>query len=223
MIPLKDNVNRRTFPFINLLFIGLNIAAFVNELRLPGEASLQALIMAGSLIPSQLLSSPLTEWPTVFFSMFLHGSWGHIIGNMLYLWIFGDNVEDRMGHVRYFFFYLLVGTAAAMAQVYVHPRSSLPMLGASGAVSGVMGAYFVLYPRARVLAVVPIWVFLRVVEIPALFFLGFWFIFQAFQGLGSLSHRAFYGQIGGVAWWAHAGGFVAGLLLVGFFKKSQRR
>ncbi|MBI4396545.1 MAG: rhomboid family intramembrane serine protease [Elusimicrobia bacterium] len=223
MIPLKDNVPRRSWPVINVLIILVNIAVFWHEISLPGIASVENLIQGWGIVPLKLLASPWMEWPTVFTSMFLHGGWSHIIANMLYLWIFGDNVEDRMGHFLYLVFYLCVGTVAAITQVYFNPLSQVPMIGASGAIAGVLGAYFVLYPNARVLALVPIWFFLRIVEIPAVFFLGFWFIIQALQGLGSISQRSFSGDMGGVAWWAHAGGFAAGLFLVGFFKRRSRR
>jgi membrane associated rhomboid family serine protease len=141
--------------------------------------------------------------------MFLHGGWMHVIGNMLYLWIFGDNVEDRLGHVGYLFFYLASGAVAAIAQVIINPNSSVPMLGASGAIAGVMGAYFVLYPRSRVLTAIFLFIFIDLVEIPAIFFLGIWFVMQLLSGVGSLgvSNAA----AGGTAFFAHIGGFVVGV------------
>jgi membrane associated rhomboid family serine protease len=148
------------------------------------------------------------DWADVLTSMFLHGGWVHFLGNMLYLWIFGDNVEDRLGHVPYLMFYLLCGAVAAMAQVFVNPASPIPMVGASGAIAGVMGAYFVLYPHSRVLAVVFIVLFIDIIEIPAIFFLGIWFIMQLFSGVGSVVQAA----EGGVAFMAHVGGFVAGVI-----------
>ena len=135
-----------------------------------------------SLTPARLLLFPDGAWATIYTSMFLHGGWIHLLGNMLYLWIFGNGVEGRMGHRRYLLFYLLCGTLAALSQVAVAPSSTGPMVGASGAIAGVLGAYFLLYPKAKILSVVPIWIFLRIVEIPAIFFLGFWFLIQAFQG-----------------------------------------
>jgi membrane associated rhomboid family serine protease len=158
----------------------------------------------------------------VFIAMFLHGGWSHVIGNLLYLWIFGDNVEDRMGHLGYLFFYLLVGVSATLAQAFMNPLSPVPMLGASGAIAGVLGAYFVLFPKSRILALVPIWVFIRVVEIPAIFFLGFWFVFQAIQGWGSIVNQPLQGPGGGIAWGAHAGGFLAGMALVFPFTRRRR-
>lgn len=223
MIPLRDNVRTGTFPFVNIFFIMLNALAFYWELKQPSPAALEQFIRTWGLVPSALLGDPAANAFRIFTSMFLHGGWMHLIGNMLYLWIFGDNVEDRVGHGRYFFFYILLGVAAALAQTYAHPQSMVPMVGASGAIAGVMGAYFVLYPGAKVVAVVPIFIFLKVVEIPAILFLGFWFLLQALQSLGSL-HQAATGvkDLGGVAWWAHAGGFLAGLVLIVFFKRRRR-
>ncbi len=218
MIPLRDNVRNHTWPFINVSIILLNVAAFIQEWRIP-PADAERLILAWALVPARLMDSPATEWVTVFSSMFLHGGWSHIIGNMMYLWIFGDNVEDRMGHFRYLVFYLSVGVGAAMAQVALNPAGKVPMIGASGAIAGVLGAYFILFPRAKVQTLIPLGFFSRIVEIPAFFFLGFWFLIQALQSYGSLMTRPVHGDVGGVAWWAHAGGFVSGLLLVWFFRK----
>lgn len=190
-------------------------------LTTPGQL-LEGFIFTWGIIPVRFLAYPETEWVTIFTSMFLHGGWSHIIGNMVYLWIFGDNVEDRLGHFRYLIFYLTVGCAAAITQIYLNPVSRIPMIGASGAIAGVLGAYFVLYPRAKVLALVPIWVFLRLVEVPAVFFLGFWFVMQYLQGLGSITQRSVYGDVGGVAWWAHAGGFIAGIVFVILFGKARK-
>jgi len=222
MIPLGDNTPSRTFPFVNVFFILMNAAAFVHELRFPTPESLEAFITAWAVIPKELFAQTWTEWVTIPTSMFLHGGWAHILGNMLYLWIFGDNVEDRVGHFRYFIFYLLVGTAAALTQSFAHPTSGVPMIGASGAIAGVLGAYFVLFPRARVMALIPVGFFLMRAQIPAFFFLLFWFVIQSLQGVGSLTARAVQGDVGGVAWFAHAGGFVAGFILIWFFKKPAR-
>ncbi len=147
----------------------------------------------------------------------------HFLGNILYLWIFGDNVEDRMGHFRYLLFYLAAGTAAALTQSLFNPASRIPMMGASGAIAGVLGAYFLLYPKAKVLTFIPLWLFSRIVEIPAFFFLGFWFLMQTVQGLGSLAQQALRGDQGGVAWGAHAGGFLAGVILLPFLKRKRNR
>jgi len=154
-------------------------------------------------------------------SMFLHGGWLHVGGNMLYLWIFGDNVEDRLGHVRFLFFYLVCGVAAGMAHVLANPHSSAPTIGASGAIAGVLGAYFFLYPRARVLTLLPLGFYFQIIEVPALFFLGFWLLIQSVSGLASLAVRG--EMVGGIAWWAHIGGFVAGAALGQLLKRREAR
>jgi len=151
--------------------------------------------------------------------MFLHGGWLHLLGNMLYLWIFGDNVEDRLGHGRFILFYLLCGVAAALAQIYVSPTSKTPMIGASGAIAGVLGAYLLLFPQSRVLALIPIAFFLQVVEIPAFVFLLFWFFMQFLSGAVAIT--AYMTE--GVAWWAHIGGFVSGMALGYLFPKRKRQ
>lgn len=216
MIPLRDNIRSRSFPIVNGLLILANAVGFFKEITQPDAPAFLAFLRTWALIPSRLLLFPNEAWVTVFSSMFLHGGWLHLIGNMLYLWIFGDNVEDRLGHRRYLLFYLLCGTLAALTQVALSPSSTAPMVGASGAIAGVLGAYFFLYPKARITTAVPIWIFIRIMEIPAVIFLGLWFVIQALQSWGSLG-----GGIveGGVAWWAHAGGFLAGGVLVLFFKK----
>jgi membrane associated rhomboid family serine protease len=173
-----------------------------------------------SLIPGELLGGKdlpplifIPIWMTLVTSMFMHGGILHILGNMLFLWIFGDNVEDAMGSVRFLVFYLLCGLVAAFAQIGISPSSSVPMLGASGAIAGVLAAYFMLFPRARVITLIPLFFFLRLVAVPAVFFLGFWFLLQVISGAGSI------GSSGGVAFFAHIGGFVAGLLLVFPFRR----
>lgn len=172
------------------------------------------------LIPAEFWSgkdlSPTVQFPvwlTMFTAMFLHGGWVHLLGNMLYLWIFGNNVEAAMGHIKFLLFYLASGVGAALLQLSVSARSTVPMIGASGAIAGVMGAYFILFPWARVLALVPFFFFFHFVEVPAFFFLGFWFIIQFFSGIVDLA------SLGGVAWFAHIGGFLTGALLVFLFKR----
>lgn len=174
------------------------------------------------LIPAEFLSGkdldptvPFPIWLTLLTSMFLHAGWLHLIGNMWYLWIFGDNVEASMGSLRYLVFYLLAGAGAAGLQMAVSGKSTVPMVGASGAISGVMGAYFVLFPWSRILTLVPIWFFLQLVEVPAFVFLGLWFLLQFFSGMVDLQ------SLGGTAWWAHIGGFLAGGLLVFLFKRRE--
>ncbi|MBI1876548.1 MAG: rhomboid family intramembrane serine protease [Acidobacteria bacterium] len=215
MIPLRDVIPSRTAPIVTVSFIAINAFAFVFELSLP-EVPRQAFITSFGVVPADF------TWLTVLTSMFLHGGWLHFLGNMLYLWIFGDNVEDRMGHGRYFVFYLLCGTVAAIAQVLVDPESAIPTIGASGAIAGVMGAYFVLYPHSRILTLIPIFVFLEVVEVPAVFFLGFWFIMQLLSGAGSIAMRVQSGT-GGIAFWAHVAGFAAGAVGVFGFKQKDRK
>ena len=215
MIPLRDVIPSRTTPIFNIAFIILNAAAFVFELTLPPR-TLTSFIYTYGVVPGQL--SPMS----LVTSMFLHGGWLHFLGNMLYLWIFGDNVEDRLGHFRYVFFYLLCGVAAALAQVVMNPASTMPMVGASGAIAGVMGAYFVLYPHSRVLALVPLFIIWEVIEVPAIIFLGIWFLMQFFSGVGSIASDETL-QAGHVAFWAHVAGFVAGVLAVLVLRKPARR
>jgi membrane associated rhomboid family serine protease len=214
MIPLRDIIPSRTTPFVTISLIGLNTLVFVYELALgPG---VDPFVATYALVPARF------AWTAVFTSMFLHGGVLHFAGNMLYLWIFGDNVEDRMGHGRFLVFYLLCGAAAAMAQMAADPGSTVPMVGASGAIAGVMGAYFVLYPRSRILTLVPIFFFIQLIEVPAIFFLGIWFVMQFLSGVGSIASAA--GERGGgVAFWAHVAGFAAGLAGVGVFRRPERQ
>ena len=220
MIPLKDDLPTRSTPVVTVLLMALNVLVFLYQASLeiggPGEGAhaAQAFAMEFGLVPCRLtgacqlagdLPSPVF---TVFSSMFLHGSFFHIAGNMLYLWIFGNNVEDTLGHGRFILFYLVSGVAAATTQTLVGPDSQVPMIGASGAISGVLGAYLLLYPHANVLTLVIFGFFWRVVSIPALLVLGFWMVVQILNGLGS------FGAGGGVAWFAHIGGFLAGMGLL---------
>jgi len=186
--------------------------AWLYEVALPHESLNQFLTIYG-VVPAYF------AWPTLITSMFLHGSWSHVIGNMWYLWIFGDNVEDRVGHGRFIVFYLLCGIVAALGQVVVDPNSTLPTIGASGAIAGVMGAYFVLYPHSRVLTLIP-WIFIQIVELPAIMLLGFWFLMQLFSA-GTLAVTANTHGGGGVAFAAHVAGFVAGVGGVFVFRKRD--
>ena len=213
MIPLRDVIPSRTTPFVTIGIIVLNCLGFVFELSL-SQRMLQPFMMMYGVVPAMF------SWPTVLTSMFLHGGWLHIAGNMLYLWIFGDNVEDRLGHGRFLVFYLLCGTIAALAQVFTSPGSIVPTIGASGAIAGVMGAYFVLFPRSRVLTLIPLFVFWEIIEIPAIFFLGIWFLMQLFSGVGSLAITS--GNTGGIAFWAHVAGFLAGFAGVFIFRPRQQ-
>ena len=218
MIPLRDTIRSRRFPLVNWLIILANAAAFYYELRI-GPSALNGFIETWGLVPVRFWANPQTAWVTIFSSMFLHGGWFHILSNMWVLFIFGDNVEDRMGGGWYLVFYLLSGVAAALMQTFLLSGSSAPMIGASGAIAGVLGAYLVLFPRARILSLVPILFIFTVIEVPAVVFLLFWFASQLFSGFLALG-----GASGsGVAWWAHIGGFVFGLLGAFLFAKPGRR
>ena len=215
MIPLRDVIPSRTTPVVTISLIVVNVLVFLYQLSL-GDAGEDFILYFG-LVPAAF------SWVAVFTSMFLHGGLLHVGGNMLYLWIFGDNVEDRLGHGRFLVFYLLCGVAAALAQTIVSPNSPVPMVGASGAIAGVMGAYFVLYPHSRVVTLVPIIFFFQIFEIPALFFLGIWFLMQFLQGLGSIAATTSGEPVGGVAFWAHLAGFIAGLSGVVVFRRPERQ
>jgi len=226
VIPLRDSIPSRTFPVMTIALIALNVGVFVHQLSL-GPARAASFVAAFGAVPAQItraaahaegtLAAPLT----LFSSMFLHGGLLHLLGNMVFLWIFGNNVEDATGHLRFLAFYLLCGLAGAAAHVAGNPGSTVPMVGASGAISGVLGAYFLLYPFARIVTLVFFGFFAQTMNIPAFFFLGFWFFVQALSGATSLGGRA--GGGGGVAFLAHVGGFAAGLLLILPFKQRQVR
>ncbi len=221
MFPIRDSVRPRSVPFVNWLIIAVNVFIFMFEVSLtPGQ--LDRLVQIVGLTPQHLVRNWMLESHTIFTSMFLHGGWFHLISNMWALYLFGNNIEDRMGHFRYFVFYLLCGVAAGLTQVFIAPRSLIPMVGASGAISGISGAYLLLFPRARILALVPLFFLPWFIEIPALLYLGFWFLSQLFNGLFVLAVVGSLGTSGGVAWWAHIGGFVAGLILVKFFERRRR-
>src|SRR5436190_3905471 len=211
MIPLRDIIPSRTTPYITITIIVLNALAWLFELALPRDF-LPVFLQINGVVAADF------RFPSLITSMFLHGSWSHVIGNMWYLWIFGDNVEDRVGHGRFIVFYLFCGIAAALGQVAVDPESMLPTIGASGAIAGVMGAYFVLYPHSRVLTLIP-WIFIQVVEMPAIALLGFWFLMQLFSAGTVAVTSASHG--GGVAFAAHVVGFVAGVGGVYVFRKRE--
>ncbi|HHS98430.1 MAG TPA: rhomboid family intramembrane serine protease [Chloroflexi bacterium] len=224
MFPLKDTVRARDVPVVNWLLIGANVLAFVVETSL-GPVGLERFVHYFGVVPTRFLHAfGFHEVLTIFTSMFLHGGWFHLISNMWALYLFGDNVEDRMGHGRYLVFYLLTGAVASLTHIFFNPDSPVPTVGASGAISGVLGAYLVLFPTARVVTLVPLWFFFPwFVEIPALIYLGMWFVSQLFNGLFALAAPGVIGTYGGVAWWAHVGGFVAGLLLVKAFERRRER
>ncbi len=220
MIPLKDNIVARNFPIVNIGLIVMNSVFFIYQLSYGHRA--EELIYALGFIPSRFLAqqaqgllSPSSIVP-VFSSMFMHANLIHLMANMWFLWIFGDNVEDCMGHGRYLLFFLLCGVASVAAQAIAEPQSTIPMIGASGAVSGVLGAYFLTYPHARILTLLPIFILFYLIELPAYFFLGFWFVLQFMQGsIHSLNQQEI---TGGVAFWAHVGGFIAGVGLLQVFR-----
>ena len=213
MFPVSDVIPSRTVPFVTVGLIIANALVFLYQVSL-GPVELRAFMSAWAVVPAWFW------WPSLLSSQFLHAGWMHIIWNMVYLWIFGDNVEDRLGHVRYLIFYLGAGAAAGLLQVLFNPFSGIPMVGASGAIACVMGAYFVLYPQSRVLTAVFIVIFFDLVEIPAVFFLGIWFLMQLLSGVGSLGADNAAG--GGTAFWAHIGGFVVGAA-IGFVLRTQDR
>src|SRR5437773_571752 len=211
MIPLRDVIPSRTTPYLTITIIVLNGLAWFFELALPRDV-LPVFLQVYGVVPADFRAVTLIS------SMFLHGSWSHVIGNMWYLWIFGDNIEDRLGHGRFIVFYLLCGITAALGQIVVDPSSTLPTIGASGAIAGVMGAYFVLYPHSRVLTLIP-WIFLQLVELPAIVLLGFWFLMQLFSAGAIAVTASTHG--GGVAFAAHVAGFIMGILGVFVFRKRD--
>jgi membrane associated rhomboid family serine protease len=215
MIPLRDVIPSRTTPVVTVSLIAINAVVFLYQLSLGRDV--EAFVLYFGLVPAAF------SWVAVFTSMFLHGGFLHVGGNMLYLWIFGDNVEDRIGHGRFVVFYLLCGVAAALAQTIINPDSVVPMVGASGAIAGVMGAYFVLYPRSRILTLLPFFIFWQLIEVPAIFFLGIWFVIQLMSGVGSIATATGGEPSGGIAFWAHIAGFAAGVSAVMVFRRPERQ
>lgn len=215
MIPLRDANPTQKLPVLTLTLIGVNVVVWLWELSLEASGGLNEFVMTWAVVPAQLLRAPLSELPTLFTAMFLHGSWGHLLGNMLYLWIFGDNVEEQLGRVRFLLFYFLTGLAATLTQVLIAPASALPNVGASGAIAGIMGGYLVMFPAARIVTLIGYFV----TRVPAVIVLIFWFAIQLFGGFGSLGGMQ---PDGGVAFFAHIGGFVAGFILVRLFSVRRR-
>lgn len=228
MIPIKDDNPTTIFPLMTILLIAANVAVFIYQVTL-GEAA-QGFVYRFGAVPWEV--THFQEFPnfpgdyqssipgvlTIFTSMFLHGGPVHLLGNMLYLWIFGDNIEALVGHFRFLFFYLCCGLVASLGHVISDPQSTLPMVGASGAISGVLGAYFIRFPKARVHVLIIFILFIRVIRVPAIIVLGIWLVIQIMNGLGTLGFGG-----GGVAWFAHIGGFIAGLILIFFFQKVEPR
>ena len=222
MIPLYDDVPGRRTPYVNYLLIALNVLVFAWEVSLGPQ--LESVIQQIAFVPARFSpGAGLGAWIPIFTSMFLHGGTWHLVSNMLALWIFGDNVEDRMGHLRYLLFYLICGVAAALVHYAANSTSTVPTVGASGAISGVLGAYLVMFPTANVYTLIPIFFFwVEIIRIPSIIYLGIWFLSQLFNGLFSLSADTLQ-SAGGVAWWAHVGGFVAGMILVWVFRQPEER
>jgi membrane associated rhomboid family serine protease len=240
MIPVGDTVRSRTVPYVNLAIIAANFLVFIYEITLP-EMSRNQFLCDWGTIPREITDffAPPSQ-PAIalgpcglhtstvsaevllrpFTSMFMHAGWLHILGNMLFLWIFGDNVEDALGHVRYLIFYFLAGLGAAAAHTLLNLNDLLPAVGASGAIAGVMGAYLVLYPRANIAVLIPWFIMFGALYIPAAFLIGLWFLLQLFSGVAAIGTAT--GGAGGVAWWAHVGGFVTGMLLVTLFRPRRR-
>lgn len=228
MIPIKDDNPRHHFPFITLLILLANVAVQIYQWTLGGDGA-QAFIYRFGAIPWEIIhfrelhdlpiayQSGFPNMVTLMTSLFIHGGFFHLAGNMLYLWIFGDNVESIMGHFRFLIFYICCGLIATVTHIIIDPSADIPMVGASGAISGVLAAYLVRFPGARVHILIIFFFFIRVIKVSALFVLGFWFIVQILNGFGTLGTSS-----GGVAWFAHIGGFVAGLVLVLLFTKKKR-
>jgi rhomboid family protein len=214
VIPLRDVIPSRTTPYVTISLVVINSLVFLYELSL-GDQINEFMFYFG-LVPAYF------SWASVLSSMFLHGGFLHVAGNMLYLWIFGDNVEDQMGHGRFLAFYLLCGVAAALGQTVTVPDSMVPMVGASGAIAGVMGAYFILYPHSRVVTLVTLLFFWQIMEIPAIAFLGIWFVMQFLSGVGSIATTS-HAPGGGTAFWAHVAGFAAGAIGVWLFRRPERQ
>ena len=214
MIPIRDTIPSRRVAWVTRLLLIANIAAFAFELR--QGTSLEAFIYRFGVVPSHWLissGSDFLDWPRLFLNLltfqFLHGGFLHLASNMLYLWIFADNVEDRLGHGRFLLLYLGGGVTSAVVQLLMTPHSSIPMVGASGAIAAVLGAYLLMFPSARIVTLIPLWFFWETIEIPAVLFLGFWVLLQWVEGLTTIGQVA---DAGGVAFWAHIGGFVSGII-----------
>lgn len=218
MIPIRDDVPSRTYPYATLGLIVLNVGIFLVQFgqRMTDPAGAASAVASFGLVPAEAAAGRV--WPFVT-SMFMHGGWFHLIGNMWYLWIFGDNVEDRLGPVKFVIFYLACGLIGNFGHFIFNTTSSVPAVGASGAIAGVLGAYLISYPMARILVVIPLFLFIHFLTVPALVVLGFWFIVQLASGAFSLAHSGLYG---GVAWWAHIGGFLGGLALLNLFRPRPK-
>lgn len=224
MIPIRDRNPSGSFPFVTVSLILVNVVVFLIELSLGPR--LDSFLFQFGIVPIKVIYSadiPDSNFVNTYFPflsyMFLHGGFLHLIGNMWYLWIFGDNIEDWLGRPRFILFYFICGVGSAIVHVYFNRQSGIPCVGASGAIAGVLGAYMVTFPRARVLIILPLFIIWQIIELPAIFVLGFWFLMQFFIGAAAISSA----HGGGVAWWAHVGGFVLGIILIKTFPKSRYR
>jgi membrane associated rhomboid family serine protease len=223
VIPLRNNVRTKTFPIVNWGLIAANFYYFFIELTISGQNRLDSFIAHWGVVPKILWANPSQHAVTLVTATFLHGGWLHIIFNMLFLHVFGDSVEDCMGHFRYFIFYILAGILANGTQAYFTPASTIPLIGASGAIAGVLGAYFFYYPHSEVETLIPIFFFITIRSIPAFIFLGYWFILQTLNSTFAITSMASNHTMGGIAFLAHASGFVSGLILgPAFGRKSTR-
>ncbi len=224
MIPLRDNIPSGVKPFVTWAFIVANCYVFYLQITAGGAPGFEHFVNEWAVIPQRLFSNPGKYWHSLLTATFLHGGWMHIIGNMVFLYIFGDNVEDRMGHAKFFVFYLLVGMFANFSQAFISQSSKIPLIGASGAIAGVLGSYFYYYPHSRILTLIPLGLFSKVVEIPAFIFLGIWFLLQTVNSTVAFSVQMATKQAsGGVAFLAHAAGFVAGLVCSPIFGDKRSR
>lgn len=223
MFPLYDENQTRITPYFTYGLIGMNILVFLHEVSLSNE-QLEQFFQLYAVIPRQLSINPAGEWMTLITSQFLHGGWWHLLSNMLFLWVFGNNIEDRLGHFKYVIFYLLCGALAALCQWFIGMNSTIPSLGASGAISGILGAYIIRFPQARIQTLVFLGFFITTIRVPALLMIGIFFIQNLISGLASLQTAANMSvETGGVAYWAHIGGFVFGAILAplfGLFKQD---
>lgn len=224
MIPIRDRNPSGSFPLVTVSLILVNVLVFLFELSL--GTRLDSFLFQFGIVPIKVIYSadiPGSNFANTYFPflsyMFLHGGFVHLIGNMWFLWIFGDNIEDRLGRIQFILFYFICGIGSAIVHVYFNRQSGIPCVGASGAIAGVLGAYMVTFPRARVLVVLPLFIIWQIIELPAIFVLGFWFLIQFFTGAATISSA----HGGGVAWWAHIGGFVLGIILIKIFPKARYR
>ncbi|MGV8049369.1 MAG: rhomboid family intramembrane serine protease [Anaerolineaceae bacterium] len=216
MIPIRDEIKTRQIPVVTYILIAINVIVFIIELNFGSD--MDAMMYKYAMIPSEVTTGfDVGDVSNIFTSMFMHAGWTHLIGNMLYLWIFGDNVEDRLGHFRYLVFYLAGGVIAAFAHIAINPSSPVPTVGASGAIAAVLGAYLVMYPRSRIYTFIPFGFFLRLRLLPASLVLILWFVMQLFNGVLSIGSS----NVGGTAFWAHIGGFVFGAFVALLFRKSR--